>query len=174
MQEDINNMSGMQENLLIIQWVLIISIKVVPIFESPNIAATARLRVCVCMCFCVWIWLIWLTDTLGQPLAPLGGVWISVVAGEQAAARQGVTFIADVLHGGSNCEAAACDHLPTVLHIPRVLACHDCSKTNSIMMMRRIISSNIIVADSGSSTIPVNKKIIFVALKENMCFCYIT
>lgn len=67
----------------------------------------------------------WLTDTLGQPLTPLGCGWVSVVAGEQAVAGQDVTFIADKLHSWPNSEAAAGEHFMAVLHISRVLTCHN-------------------------------------------------
>lgn len=65
-----------------------------------------------------------LTDTLGQPLAPLGGGWISVVAGEEAVAGQDVALVTDELHSRSNSVAGACEHLMTVLHIPGVGTCH--------------------------------------------------
>lgn len=83
-----------------------------------------------------------LTDTLGQPLAPLGCGWVSIVAGQEAVARQLVAFIADELHGGSHVEAAACDHLSTVSHVPGVLTRHNwCVTRKRIVIIVNCITS---------------------------------
>lgn len=68
-----------------------------------------------------------LTDTLGQPIAPLGCGCVSVVAGEHAAAGQDVAFVADELHGGADSEATAREHLVTVLDVSRVRTRHNWS-----------------------------------------------
>lgn len=79
------------------------------------------------------LWLLGLTDTFGQPLAPLGCSWIPVVAGEEAGAGQDVTFVADKLHSGPYGEAAACDHFAAVLHVSRIPTRHNwqVTKTNA-------------------------------------------
>lgn len=92
----------------------------------------------------------WLTDTLGQPLAPLGRGRVSVVAGEHVVAGQDVAFVTDELHRGADGEAAAREHPVTVLHISRVRTrhnwlrkekkirwyqCHDAMKGNIVFIL---------------------------------------
>lgn len=72
----------------------------------------------------------WLTDTLGEPLAPLGSGRVSVVAGQQAASRRHVAFVADKLHRRAHGEAAACENPVTVRHSSRILTRQNWHKTN--------------------------------------------
>lgn len=71
-----------------------------------------------------------LTDTLGEPLAPLRSGRVSVVAGQQAVSRQHVAFVADKLHRGAHGEAAACENPVTVRHRSRILTRQNWHKTN--------------------------------------------
>lgn len=68
-----------------------------------------------------WGGFIGLTDTLGQPLAPLWTGRISVVASEQAVSRQYVAFAADKLHRRAHGEAASSKNSVTVHHVSRIL-----------------------------------------------------
>lgn len=68
-----------------------------------------------------WGWFIGLTDTLGQPLAPLWRGRISVVAGKQTVSRQYVAFVADKLHRRAHGEAVSFENSVTVRHVSRIL-----------------------------------------------------